>query len=111
MERRKTRRFYESFIATVVGVDRSGTPFDFQTVLDNISSGGLYLYFPRSLCFDQAPVEQGAQLSFTVDLSSTAMDLAWRSRLVAQGEVVRTDIKESGACGVAVKFTDHNFLG
>ncbi len=46
MERRKTRRIYEPFTATVGGVDDSGTPFDFQTVLDNISSGGLYLYFP-----------------------------------------------------------------
>jgi hypothetical protein len=111
MERRKTRRIYEPFSANVVGVDRGGTPFDFKAVLDNISSGGLYLSFPRSLCSAQAPVEQGTQLSITVDLSSIAKDLARRSRLVAHGEVLRTDIKESGACGVAVKFTDHSFLG
>lgn len=111
MERRRTRRIYQPFIATVVGVDRSGIPFDFQTALDNISSGGLYLSFPRSLCSAKAPIEQGAQLSITVDLSSIAMDLARRSRLIAHGEVLRTDIKENGACGVAVKFTDHSFLG
>ncbi len=111
MERRSTRRIYQPFIATVGGVDRNGTSFDFQTELDNISAGGLYLYFPRSLCSAKAPVEQGKQLSITVDLSSIAMDLARRSRLVGQGEVLRTDITESGVCGVAVKFTDHSFLG
>ncbi|MEJ7616208.1 MAG: hypothetical protein WKF30_04375 [Pyrinomonadaceae bacterium] len=80
MERRRTRRIYEPFIANVVGVDRSGTSFDFQTMLENISSGGLYLPFHRSLCSAQAPVEQGAQLSITVDLSSIAKDLTPRSR-------------------------------
>ena len=111
MERQKTRRFYEPFTVTVVGVDRSGTPFYFQTELDNLSSGGLYLYFPRSLCEAGAPVEPGAQLSITVNLSSIGADLARAPRLVGQGEVLRTDITESGVCGVAVKFTDHSFLG
>jgi hypothetical protein len=111
MERRKTRRFYEPFTAAVVGVDRSSTPFDFHTTLINISSGGLYLYFPRSLCSTKAPVEPGAQLSITVNLSSIVTDLARTPRLVGQGEVLRTDITESGVCGVAVKFTDHSFLG
>ncbi len=111
MERRRKQRICEPFIVTVAGVDRSGTPFNFLTVLDNISSGGLYLFFPRSLFSAQEVVEQGAQLSITVNLASIAMDLAPLSRFVAQGEVLRTDIRESGACGIAVKFTDHSYLG
>jgi hypothetical protein len=106
MERRTSPRINEPFIAQVAGQDRGGKPFDFATVLDNISSGGLYFSFPREMCSARTPVEVGAQLHFTVDISYECEIVAQGSRLVAEGEVLRLDLMESGTCGVAIKFID-----
>ncbi len=110
MERRTSPRIYEPFIAQVAGQDRGGNPFDFPTVLDNLSPGGLYFSFPRELCLSREPVEVGAQLHFTVDISYECEILAQGSRLVAEGEVLRLDLLESGACGVAIKFIDRQTI-
>ena len=100
MERRSTLRLYQHFPVTVAGVDVSGKRFKLDTVLDNISSGGLYLYMHSRL-----PPAQGTKLFFVVRFSLDPNDVMPALRVAMRGVVRRVELKPSGACGVAVAFT------
>lgn len=100
MERRSTRRLYTPFPVTVAGKDVSGKRFKLKTVLDNISSGGLYINL-----YKQLPPVQGAKLFCVVRFSLAASSAVPALRMAMHGVVVRTELKPSGVCGVAVAFT------
>src|SRR5438270_3427276 len=48
-ERRRRPRLYEPFPVMVRGVDASGTSFEINTVLDNMSADGLYVRLRRQV--------------------------------------------------------------
>src|SRR5207247_9233719 len=48
-DRRLKPRIYEPFAARVRGIDGRGDPFELEAVLDNLSAGGLYMWFERHL--------------------------------------------------------------
>lgn len=103
MERRRKPRLDTPFPVTVRGMDTSEQAFEIHTVLENLSSGGLYLRLPRRL-------EPGAKLSAVVRLSTAADQEAPAPRVAVQGVVLRVEPKLDGGTGVAVRFTRHRFL-
>lgn len=101
-ERRSRSRIYAPFPAAVRGVDASGTMFHSRTVIDNISTGGLYLRLMQRL-------EQRTKLYIIVQLSNAQMDSEPVLRPHISGEVLRIEPRPGGACGFAIVIK-HNRL-
>ena len=85
-----------SFPVWLRGLDESGLKFRANSLVDNISSGGLYLQLSR-------PVSVGARLFVVVGMVSGA-------RIAAKGEVARIERRPHDLCGVAVRFTQTRLL-
>ena len=101
-ERRERPRIEQPFPATVRGVDATGEPLDIDAVLDNMSTGGLYVRIPR-------PIEPGMQLTFGIRVAvSGAQEPA--ARIAARGVVRRVDLTIRGERGLAVEFTRHRIF-
>jgi hypothetical protein len=99
-ERRSKLRLYGPFPAKVRGVDVNGKIFKVETVLDNISAGGLYLRLRQRL-------EPDAILFVVTRLSASEVRAP---RVAVRGKVLRIEQKPDGECGVAVKITRHRFI-
>ncbi len=95
MERRARPRIYEAFPANVRGVDESGCDFELDTVLDNLSTGGLYLRLPRS-------IRRGSKLSLLVQFSSIHNGATPTPTISLKGTVTRAEPQPDGRCGLAV---------
>ena len=104
-ERRRSPRICVPFPATVNGVDKDGRPFEVSTVLDNVSSTGLY--FRIMPC-----VEAGANISvaFRLLLQPSGMTDGAASVKVSNAKVVRAEEKPGGVCGIAVAFKYPEFI-
>ena len=98
-ERRGRPRVEQPFPVTVRGVDAMGEPLDIDTVLDNMSVGGLYVRIPRR-------IEPGARLAVGIRLSER-WDERPAARVATRGVVLRVDSKPDGEHGLAVEFTRH----
>lgn len=98
-ERRSRARIRVPFQAKVGGVDAKGEEFSIETVLDNLSSNGLYLRMMPA-------VETGASLTIVVNLATSPRATNDSSRFSIRGSVLRTDTIAGGVVGVAVGF-DH----
>ena len=103
MESRSSLRIELPFPATVRGVDADGERFTLDTVLDNLSAGGLYLRLAR-------PVRRGMKLFIVVRLSTCRDPEVPAARVALQGVVLRTEPQPDGRCGVVVAFQHHRFL-
>ena len=102
-ERRSALRIELPFPATVRGVDAAGERFKLDSVLDNLSTHGLYVRLPRR-------VEPGARLLVVVRLSLIP-DLEVPAATVAlRGVVLRSEPQPDGRWGLAVQFDRHRFL-
>lgn len=95
-ERRRSERIFTPFPAVVEGADVDGLDFKVDTVLDNLSKGGLYLRLVPC-------VSVGAQVSVLFRLSGSVNSEATSSKVAINGEVLRVERKEGGACGIAVR--------
>ena len=84
-------------------MNASGEAFETDSVLDNLSASGLYLFLMQR-------VEQGAKVFIVVQLSTNSTVRETKPCVALRGEVLRTDRESSGACGIAVAFTSHRFL-
>ena len=96
-ERRKKPRIYVPFHTRVQGVDDAGNDFSIETVLDNISSDGLYL---RMMPY----VEKGAKLAIDIDLRTAPRIVEEGPRLSIEAVVLRSEKVAGGAFGVGVSF-------
>jgi hypothetical protein len=96
-----TERIYQSFLIQVRGKFESGEKFKIDTVLDDLSSGGLYLRLPEK-------VRPGTRL-FAVVRISTNPDVR-APRVAVVGEVTRSEPLPGGAWGLGVAFKRHRFL-
>lgn len=102
-EQRAKPRIAAPFRTTVQGIDAMGVAFEENTVLDNLSSDGLYLRLRRQLLV-------GAKLSFFIQMSVTPAEDESMRNVVAEGRVLRADALSNGAYGVAVSFISRRFL-
>jgi hypothetical protein len=87
----------------VRGIEANDQPFEEHTVLDNLSSCGLYLRFGRQ-------VQQGVGLVVHIRFSSssdTNAPIAW---IDVQGMVLRIEPHPDGVYGIAIELTRYRFI-
>ncbi|HEY3129084.1 MAG TPA: PilZ domain-containing protein [Acidobacteriota bacterium] len=102
-ERRQHQRIYMPFPAKVRAIGLSGEPFHVDTVLDNISAGGVYIRLAQ-------PVKLGERVFVVVRLSTGRKKNERVPRLAMLGTAVRVERQAGGRCGVAVASTGTRFL-
>ncbi len=102
-ERRYKARVYEPYAVRVQGTDPTGSLFEINTVLENLSTSGLYLRMAK-------PVEKGDKLSIRIKIPPVSDDTAPGLHVAASGEVQRIDRLDNDTLGVAVRFTRHRVL-
>ena len=101
LERRKKPRISTPFPARVRGITSSGEAFEAESVLDNFSSGGLYIRLTQQ-------VAEQAKLQFSIRMVGAAN--AQAPTVEARGIVLRAEAKPGGILGLAVKLTHHRFM-
>jgi len=102
-ERRQSIRLSGPFPVLVRGVETGGQQFTSETVLDNISAGGLYLRTTQRL----AP---GMKLFAVVHLVTSPPSGTPAPRVAVRGVVLRAEMLPDGRYGVGMQFTRHRFL-
>lgn len=104
MERRRMIRIDNSFPVKVRGTKANGEQFELDTKLDDLSAGGLYMRIPQV-------IKEGAELLVLIQLSTAVPINGTRPpHVAAHGIVRRVERYIDGRCGVAIEFTNHEFL-
>ena len=96
-------RIQEQFPVKVRGVDAEGITFDIDTVIENLSSGGLYFRLSR-------PIALGERLFFVIYMLSAREPDRAAPVVAAHGKVVRAEWNGNGSFGMGVTFYNHRFL-
>ena len=100
-ERRKKPRISTPFPITVHGINEKGERYQFETLIDNLSVGGVYLRHGER-------IDPYSKLELFIQLSESAGKSA--PVIKAEGIVLRTELKTDGLFGLAVVFTNHRFI-
>lgn len=103
VERRGKPRLYKAFPVKVRGVNAGGEAFEASTVVDNISSTGIYLRLAEN-------VDLGAKLLVAVTLSGASTDAVPAPTVVVKGEVLRVESQPDAMLGVAIGITKRRFV-
>lgn len=90
-ERRNAQRFEVSWNVAVRGTDQSGSSFDEQATLENLSSLGAFLYLPRRMYL-------GDRLELQIQIP-----IKRNNWMKYSAEVVRLDAANARA-GIGVRF-------
>lgn len=99
LERRAKPRIRQSFPITVCGTDTAGLAFDLILVLENISSGGLYLRM-------QPLMKPGDELNVVVQFSNGHQGAA----AALLGRVLRVQPGIDGLNGIALAIQRYEFI-
>jgi hypothetical protein len=102
-ERRGKPRIYKAFHVNVRGVDINGQPFDVASVLDNLSSTGIYLRLAQE-------IELGEKLSMIIRLSTSYIDEVPVAKIAVEGSILRKEPLPDGMFGFAIAITKHRFI-
>ena len=102
-QRRLSPRVHFPYTARLWSTDAAGRTWKEDTVLDNISTGGLYLRLNQR-------VRAGAHVHVAVRLSAAGAATYPALRLAAEGVVLRTEPHPDNTCGVAVEFSRRRVL-
>ena len=95
-----SRECRNHFPARISGADAEDLPFNFDCVIDNISSTGLYLRMPLQ-------TSNGGQVRIIVQLLRGP---AGGASATIYGEILRDEPQPDGKHGVAVAIKGHKFL-
>jgi hypothetical protein len=102
LERRMKPRINCDYPAIVQGCDSAGKRYKGNARVINLSTGGIYMMFDRS-------IQKGGTLSVRIALPTGS--LQWGiSRLATKGNVIRSEFQSDGNYGIAVQFQDYKFL-
>ena len=96
-DRRISARIDAPYPVRLRGLDGDGRTFKEQTILENLSGGGLYLRLGRKLL-------EGTSVSLAVRLSAVPSRDIPAVLLAARGSVLRVEAQADGSYGVAVEF-------
>src|SRR5438552_4000724 len=91
-ERRSSARVDPPYLVRLRGLNSEGRAFKEETLLDNLSSGGLYLHLRQRLSV-------GAQVSIAVRLSVAKTKETPALLLAARGTVLRVEVESDGSYG------------
>lgn len=98
-ERRAKPRICQAFPTRVCGVDSEDRWFDLNVLLDNISSGGLYLRIPRTL-------KSGDELDLVVRFSNDSKG----ATAALRASVLRVEPGLDGLNGIAMAIHRYEFI-
>jgi c-di-GMP-binding flagellar brake protein YcgR len=99
-ERRKKPRISNPLRVAVSSVNVAGEAFTLETVLDNLSAGGMYVRLPQR-------VGIGTKVFSVIHLADARRPD--EGRVALSGVALRSDLG-FGSCGLAVAFKRHRFL-
>jgi len=102
-QRRFSPRVRLPYTARLWSTDAAGRKWKEDAVLENISTGGLYLRLNRR-------AREGAHVHVVVCLSTAAGEAHPRLRLAAHGFVLRSEPQPDNTWGVAVEFSRRRVL-
>jgi hypothetical protein len=102
-ERRTSSRIETPFPAAVRSVDVDDQPFEEHAVLDNLSSGGLYLRLARR-------VQQGVRMFVLIRLSIALDANRSTSGIALHGAALRVEPRPGGIFGTAISLAHHRFV-
>ena len=102
-EQRSSARINAPYVVRLRGINSQGQTFKEETVLENLSGGGLYLRLKQ-------PVREGADVSLAVRLSTSLAGDVPALRLAARGTVLRVEPQRDGSYGVAIEFKRRRVL-
>jgi hypothetical protein len=102
-ERRRTLRISAPFPIRVRGISAAGQRLQFDTKLDNLGAGGLYLRAKQD-------IRMWTRIMIRVR-ASLASDEAGRAPVVvARGAVLRTDLQPDQRLGFAIAFKGYRVI-
>lgn len=99
-ERRKKLRICNPLRVAVRSVNKAGEAFISETVLENLSAGGMYVRIPER-------VQIGTKVFSVVHFTNARALGSWS--IAFRGVAMRSDLG-FGSCGLAVAFRGHRFL-
>ena len=102
-ERRRKPRISEPFKVKVSGKDALGENFEFDTVVDNLSSTGVFLKLPLDVSF-------GAKVSMLIRLSTAHIEAREVAKVSVEALVVRKEMVKDKIWGVAFKILKRRFV-
>jgi PilZ domain len=102
-ERRGSPRIETPFPAAVRSVDIGNQPFKEYVVLDNLSSGGLYLRLARQ-------IQPGTRLFVLIRLSIAPDDDSSTACIALHGVVLRVEPRPGGVFGTAINLAHYRFI-
>lgn len=103
LERRDKLRIEGPYPAIVRGRDESGNRFEADTVVENLSAGGLFLRLSEKVC-------AGTRLFILCQLSTSPGDGLPPPRVAIRGRVVRLVPGPDGKTGLGIAISNHRFL-
>jgi hypothetical protein len=103
LERRRKPRIFQPFQVRVSGKDIQGETFEIGTVLDNMSTIGIYLKLDRSVAL-------GVKLNMVIQLSTSSFEEVEIAKVAAETVVVRTEPLANGIWGLAMLIVKRRFI-
>jgi hypothetical protein len=102
-EQRSSTRIHAAYPARLWGSDRAGQTFKEDTLLENLSGGGVYLRLRKM-------IQVGSDVVLAARLSTAPVNDVSALRLAARGTVLRIDPQPDGSYGVAIEFKRRRVL-
>src|SRR5687767_7483188 len=102
-ERRQKPRIKEPFKVEVSGKNALGEIFVFDTVIDNLSSTGVFLKLPLDISF-------GTKVTMLIRLAIGQVDRPEVAKVSIEAMVIRKELLESESWGVAFKILKRRFV-
>jgi hypothetical protein len=103
LERRRKPRIFQPFHVRVSGTDILGEAFEIATVLNNMSTIGIYLKLDRN-------VELGVKLHMVIRLSTAYLEELEIAKVAVEAVVVRKEPLPKGLWGVALIIVKRRFV-
>ncbi len=103
VERRRKPRIYNPIPITINGIGSDGDRFEFESIADNVSAGGLSTPAPRTVCV-------GEELSFLIRFSLGGTRLMVAPTILARGIVLRAHDLPDGTSRIGVAFIRSRIL-
>ena len=102
-ERRIKSRLKGPFPAKARGVNAGGEAFEVETVIDDLSAGGLHMRLGQ-------PVSPGTVIFIVTRLTHVGVPEVSVPRVALRGLVLRSQLRLDGSFGVAAAILSHRFL-
>ncbi len=103
LDRRRKPRIFHPFHVQIRGKDNKGEAFEISTVLDNMSSVGIYVKLNRE-------IKLGTTLNIVIRLSTANLEEMAIAKVTADTVVVRRESLPGGIWGLGLNIIKRKFV-